>query len=1001
MDHHSASIPDLNLLSQALTANVNPFIITDAQQLDMPIVYVNPAFEQLSGYRAAEIIGRNCRFMQGQDRDQDARREIRDALAQGQSTTTVLRNYRKDGTLFYNELTLSPLRDVAGILTHFVGFQNDVTSLEEALRGEAQAREQLSATLNRMTDGFLSFDKDWKLIYINKAAARIAGRQPEDFAGLDPFAAFSEHRDAALSLAVLQAVETGTTQSAVSYLPAFGRWIELTAYPGDDGMSMFLRDVTESREAQRELQVSEERFAKVFQTSPISIFIIRSKDGTFVDVNEEFLRQIGYRREDIIGNQSQNLISLVDPADRDETWDTLDPPQPIQSREILFYNKAGEAVHGVLTIVPTEVAGETCTICFMRDVTEEKRAQHRLEASEARLRNTVTELQRTLDLSLDMIVTVGADDHLIFVRVSAASSRILGYAPEEMLGRSAFDFVHPDDAAMTSVEGQHISSGQATTTFQNRYLHKDGSVVWLEWSAVVVPDERLLYGVARDITQRQSAEEDQAFLVAIVHASHNAIIGLSLDGIVRSWNPGAEELYGYTAAEVIGQPITFLIPAEFQILEMKLIERARRGERDPPFEAWRITKSGKQIQVVVTISPVLNAAAQVVGFSKITRDITSLREAEHEVQTLNENLRDQLRHVTGLQEIDRSIAASAGLDVTLGLILDNIMQRLNADAVTVLLLDQHTLTLEYAAARGFTTALHDLTLQLGEGLGGQVAVDRQPMLIPDLRTVTLSPTWWAMLQKERIMAYYGAPIIAKGKVLGVIEVLHRKPFDPSATWLETFGILDNQAAIAVDSSWLFTELERKNLELRLAYDETIEGWARALDLRDHETEGHSRRVTEMTVALCQHLSVPPEKLVDVRRGALLHDIGKMGVPDAVLLKPGKLTEDEWVMMRKHPGYAVDLLSPIEYLRPALDIPQYHHEKWDGSGYPLGLKGEAIPRAARAFAVVDVYDALTSNRPYRKAWTRKRALEHIQNGAGTHFDPAVVMIFMQMLHQSAP
>ena len=177
-------------------------------------------------------------------------------------------------------------------------------------------------------------------------------------------------------------------------------------------------------------------------------------------------------------------------------------------------------------------------------------------------------------------------------------------------------------------------------------------------------------------------------------------------------------------------------------------------------------------------------------------------------------------------------------------------------------------------------------------------------------------------------------------------------------------MLAGQAAIAVDNAQLFAELERKNLELRLAYDETIEGWARALDLRDKETEGHSRRVTEMTVALCQQLGASPEQLVHVRRGALLHDIGKMGIRDAVLLKPGKLTDEEWVEMRKHPGYAVDLLSPIEFLRPALDIPQYHHEKWDGSGYPLGLSGEAIPLTARAFAVVDVYDALTSDRPYR-------------------------------------
>ena len=752
MEEHSPSSPDLQLLQQAFTASINSIVIVDARQPDLPLIYINPAFERLSGYTAAEIIGRNCRFLQGEDRHQDARHEIRAALTQGQSVTTVLRNYRKDGTMFQNELSISSIQDVAGTVTHFVGFQ--------------------------------------------------------------------------------------------------------------------------------------------------------------------------------------------------------------------------------------------------KDVTEETRTQRRFEESEEHSLSGATALQRALDLSPDLIVSTGTDDH--FVTVSAASTRVLGYLPEEMIGHSTSEFIHPEDGAASSAENRRSRAGHATTTFQNRLLHRDGSVVWMEWSAVMVPGEDILYSMGRDVTQRRAAEEAESFLAAIVQASHNAIIGLALDNTIRFWNPSAEALYGYTAAEVIGRPVTFLMPAEFQGFEIEMIERSKQGQHDQPFEASRITKSGQPIQVMVTFSPVLNAAGQVLGVSKIASDISALRQAKQEVLALNKGLQEQLRHVTGLREVDQSIAASADLNVTLGMILDNIRQQLKADAVTVLLLDQHTLMLEYAVERGFTTALRDLKMRLGEDLAGQIALNRQPILIPDLRTVDVSPTWRAMLEKERIMAYYGAPIIIKGKVLGVIEVLHREPFEPSPAWLETFDVLNNQAAIAVDSSSLFTELERRNLELRLAYDETIEGWARALDLRDKETEGHSRRVTELTVALCERLGSPPEQLVHVRRGALLHDIGKMGIPDAVLLKPGALTDDEWVRMKQHPGYAVNLLAPIGYLRPAMDIPQYHHEKWDGSGYPLGLQGWAIPMPARAFTVVDVYDALTSDRPYRAAWTKERALEHIENGAGTHFDPAVVQMFIRML-----
>jgi putative nucleotidyltransferase with HDIG domain len=172
--------------------------------------------------------------------------------------------------------------------------------------------------------------------------------------------------------------------------------------------------------------------------------------------------------------------------------------------------------------------------------------------------------------------------------------------------------------------------------------------------------------------------------------------------------------------------------------------------------------------------------------------------------------------------------------------------------------------------------------------------------------------------------------------------------------------------------------------------------ARALDLRDKETEGHSLRVTEMTVQLARAAGMAEEALVHVRRGALLHDIGKMGIPDAILLKPGRLDDQEWEIMRRHPTYGYELLAPIAFLRPALEIPYCHHEKWDGTGYPRGLRGEAIPLAARVFAVVDVWDALLSDRPYRPGWPLHKVLDHIRSGAGSHFDPRVVTSFLAMV-----
>jgi HD-GYP domain-containing protein (c-di-GMP phosphodiesterase class II) len=214
--------------------------------------------------------------------------------------------------------------------------------------------------------------------------------------------------------------------------------------------------------------------------------------------------------------------------------------------------------------------------------------------------------------------------------------------------------------------------------------------------------------------------------------------------------------------------------------------------------------------------------------------------------------------------------------------------------------------------------------------------------------------------------------------------------------MEFLKMLAGQAALALDNASLFDELQSSNRELRLAYDTTIEGWSAALDLRDRETQGHSQRVTELTLRLAQAAGMGADELTDVRRGALLHDIGKMGVPDAILLKPGPLTDAEWEVMRQHPTFAYQLLSPITFLRPALDIPHCHHEKWDGTGYPNQLKGEQIPLAARLFAVVDVWDALTSDRPYRPAWPKERVLAHIQSRSGSHFDPYAVKIFLEAI-----
>ena len=214
--------------------------------------------------------------------------------------------------------------------------------------------------------------------------------------------------------------------------------------------------------------------------------------------------------------------------------------------------------------------------------------------------------------------------------------------------------------------------------------------------------------------------------------------------------------------------------------------------------------------------------------------------------------------------------------------------------------------------------------------------------------------------------------------------------------MDFLNTLTSETAIAVDNAQMFRDLEKSNLDLAVAYETTIEGWARTLELRDMETVGHSQRVLNLTLQLSRKLGIADDEIRHVQRGALLHDIGKMGIPDSILFKEGPLTKEEWVTMRKHPKFAYDMLSAIPFLKKAMDIPYCHHEKWDGSGYPRGLRGEEIPLSARIFAIIDVWDALRSDRPYRKAWSDEEALKEIKRGKGKHFDPVVVETFLDVI-----
>ncbi|MHC1772776.1 MAG: HD domain-containing phosphohydrolase [Flexilinea sp.] len=364
-----------------------------------------------------------------------------------------------------------------------------------------------------------------------------------------------------------------------------------------------------------------------------------------------------------------------------------------------------------------------------------------------------------------------------------------------------------------------------------------------------------------------------------------------------------------------------------------------------------------------------------------------------------EKIKYKLAQVSVLHEIGMAVNRSMNLQDILNIFLEKVMSLLKIDAADILIFQSKTQKNEFASGRGFTTsAIENDEVRQGESLDKKVTLDNSPIIISDLSKQAVSPAFKQMWEVEEFLAYCGVPLITKGNVIGILELYSRTSFSPDQEWLEFLETLAGQAAIAIASAMIFDDIKRSNSELTVAYEATIKGWSRAMDLRDKETEGHTQRVAELTIQLAKIMGIPDDEIIRVRHGALLHDVGKLGIPDGILLKPGPLTDEEWIIMREHPTLAYEMLRPIDYLLPALDIPYCHHEWWDGSGYPRGLKGKEIPLSARIFAIVDVFDALTSDRPYRNAWSKAKTLAYIHEQSGTHFDPELVEVFLSYIKQ---
>jgi PAS domain S-box-containing protein len=588
---------------------------------------------------------------------------------------------------------------------------------------------------------------------------------------------------------------------------------------------------------------------------------------------------------------------------------------------------------------------------------------------------------------------------------------LLGYTPKEWLADPKLwsKTLHPEDRQQVLENIAETDQSHKPFDMEYRMYTRDGRLVWVHDESVLVNDlngePQFWQGIMLDITERKQAEEelDEAEIAMresderfrqVWQTTSDAMALSDSQGIVLANNPAYLSLYGYKLEEVIGRSFAVIFAEENRRAAVEQYKIVFTDEHIPAaFESVIRRADGAERHVETRIT-FLSIAGQRTAMLSTIRDITDRKLSEAEIH-------QRLSELEVLYQSGLAMSQLVNPKAIAQKMIDLLDQKMDWHHTAIRLYDEQNKTLEllvFNKPNLHTQEEHDSVeerLKTGptysaRGLTGW-AVEHDKVVRSD--NLQNDPRYIEIFPGLRSGLY--VPIKAKESTIGVISIESELPRAFSESDERLASTLAAQAGIAIENAQLFASLKRSNVDIGLAYDATIEGWSRALDLRDKETEGHSRRVTDMTLTLAQTMGIGEEELVHVRRGALLHDIGKMGVPDHILFKPGKLTEHEWEKMIQHPTFAYELLSPIAYLKPALDIPYCHHEKWDGTGYPRGLKGEQIPFAARLFAVVDVWDALRSDRPYRAAWAEEKVREHILEGSGTHFDPQVVVAFMKM------
>lgn len=672
--------------------------------------------------------------------------------------------------------------------------------------------------------------------------------------------------------------------------------------------------------------------------------------------------------------------------------------------------------------------GKLVLFSIIHDITERKHVEDALLESEEKYRMLI-------EAAEDAIILTDLEGKRIFANTAYYSN--LGYRAGDDISLNGFENVHPDDVEQIK-KNIHTLMENGSGVGEYRVRHRDGHWLFRSSKSRLIRDRNdqpvSILTISRDITEKKYVEntlriKTRELEILFEISTHLSFVQNEAEILPHILDDAQSVLGADSMALILVEQDGKLLRIALASGELKshigFVFQSTQGISGQVLKSRKVYITKDLIQDSDLIPPEMSAQVNfgpaiftpLLSGENITGILLSARKQERApfppeairlLITISEmfgnainriHLHDEtirrLDHLETLRSVEHVIASSIDLRITLKILLNHTLAQFGVDAASVLLLHPQRKTLQFGAAQGFRTRLiEDANVQLNDDYAGRAVMERRVVQIFDRNEIIHNSPFLQLWDKEDFVGYICMPLIAKGEVKGVLEVYQRTPFHPDDEWIGFLETLAGQAAISIDNTQLFDDLQNANMELAIAYDATIEGWSRAMDLRDKESEGHTKRVTQLTLSLAKAMNVPDRDLLHIRRGALLHDIGKMGIPDNILFKQGKLTKKESKIMEQHTVFACDMLEPIHYLRYSLDIPYCHHEKWDGTGYPRGLKGEEIPLAARIFAVADAWDMLTASRLHHKPMSKKEALIFIKEQSGLHFDPQVVQIFLK-------